>query len=313
MHVSEVEGDAVLFFKFGDTPDLKELYEQVARTFREFHERLAAYEIRRFCQCKACVSASKLTLKIVTHYGEFTSYNVRNFEKLIGRDVIVAHQLLKNDIGQQEYWLVTPDLLPKADTPDLPSWIRWSEGVKQTESGSIAFHYAPLSELRQAVSPRPLLHAELAQKTKLLSASREYDAHIITMFHATGNFTYRSRWQEGVQSVEEVSHYLPRVGMRCRHVMEDGQSTVYATSYSFRPDRIQFSETDEDRSTATYFTLEAIEPYRTRLTVDVYVKKGFARELLLRLTKRSEMEAALQRSLANLETVAAEVTVPVEY
>jgi len=36
-------------------------------------------------------------LKVITHYGEFTGYKVKKFYKLIGNDVIIAHQLLKNN------------------------------------------------------------------------------------------------------------------------------------------------------------------------------------------------------------------------
>jgi hypothetical protein len=313
LQVSEVEGDAVLFYKFGVPPDLGQLSQQVERMFREFHERLAAYEFTRFCQCRACVSASSLTLKIITHYGEFTSYSVRQFNKLIGRDVIVAHQLLKNDIDQHEYWLVTTDLLPDRPPADLAAWIRWNQGVKHTESGDIAFHYTPLSELRQTLAPAPLPDLGLSRQTRMFSVSREYDAHIIRLFHATGDFAYRSRWQEGVLRVEEVSHHLPRIGMQCRRVMEDGQVTFFASSYSFRPDRIVFSETDENRMTSSYFNLERLDTYRTLLTVDFYVKQGPIREFIFRLTKRKQLEASLQRSLHNLDTFVKTLTVPVDY
>jgi hypothetical protein len=60
-----------------------------------FHQHLIIYENRKICQCKACVSAIYLSLKIISHYGEFAFYNVKQFKILIGRDVIVAHQLLK--------------------------------------------------------------------------------------------------------------------------------------------------------------------------------------------------------------------------
>src|SRR5436190_16501123 len=111
LEISEIEGDAILFYKFGESPNLKELYEQVEKMFCTFHSHLIAYEHRRFCQCKACKSAIGLTLKIITHYGEFAGYNVKKFNKLIGKDIIVAHQLLKNDIEQHEYWLVTKNLV----------------------------------------------------------------------------------------------------------------------------------------------------------------------------------------------------------
>src|ERR1044071_992466 len=122
LEVSEIEGDAILFYKFGECPAFEELYRQVEKMFCEFHKNLIAYDHRRFCYCKACTSAISLTLKVITHYGEFTGYNVKNFNKLIGRDIIVAHQLLKNDIEQHEYWLVTKNLVNDEQPKDLAEW-----------------------------------------------------------------------------------------------------------------------------------------------------------------------------------------------
>ncbi|MFO7446435.1 MAG: DUF2652 domain-containing protein [Ignavibacteriaceae bacterium] len=82
LEISEIEGDAILFYKYGDYPDMEELYKQVEKMFCEFNRHLLAYEHRRYCWCKACVSAINLRLKIITHYGEFTSYNVKNFKNL---------------------------------------------------------------------------------------------------------------------------------------------------------------------------------------------------------------------------------------
>ena len=313
LEISEIEGDAVLFYRFGDSPDLGQLSAQVERMFRAFHQRLSAYAITRFCQCRACVSAADLTLKVVTHYGEFTSYTVRQFKKLIGKDVIVAHQLLKNDIDHHEYWLVTSGLPGGEEQPGSAPWIRWMPGVKRTEGGEVAFRYTPLSELKRAVPPPGLPDLAMRRASRVLSASREYDTHIIALFHATGDPDYRSQWQDGVQRVEHVGHVLPRVGMKSLFVRDDGTAAVYASSFSFHPDRIVFSETDEDRSASSVYTLERIAPERTRLTVDRYVRKGWLRELWFRLTRKGESEAALHRSLANLEGVVKELRVSAEY
>lgn len=232
LEISEIEGDAILFYKFGEPPSMEELYKQVEKMFCAFHSNLAAYEARRFCQCKACISAIHLTLKVITHYGEFTGYNVQHFNKLIGKDIIVAHQLLKNDIEQHEYWLVTNSLLHNKPPSELAQWMKWIDSNKQTESGEIAFHYAHLSPLKENIQPEVLPPLDLSKKTKVISITKQYEAGIIELFHATGDFNYRSRWQHGVKSVEEVNHFLPRVGMKCRTVMDDGQSTIYATSYS---------------------------------------------------------------------------------
>lgn len=312
LEVSEIEGDAILFYRFGESPDLQEVYRQVEKMFRDFHQHLAAYDIQRFCQCKACISAINLTLKVITHYGEFTGYNVKNFNKLIGKDIIVAHQLLKNDIPQHEYWLVTENL--GQDKPQgFANWMQWNTSAKQTESGEISFYYTQLTPLKQSITPAPLLEFELNEKVKMISLSREYDAHIITLLHATGNFDYRSLWQEGVQKVEEVNHFLPRVGMKCRVIKDNGESLVYASSYSFTPEKIVFSETDEDKKSATYYTLEKITEGRTRLTLDFYLSKSLIRQAMFKLFKAKTMRDTLERSMRNLDKVVKEIHVPTEY
>jgi hypothetical protein len=311
LEISEIEGDAILFYKYGDSPDLSEIYKQVQNMFFAFHRQLAGYEVRKYCQCKACVSAINLTLKVITHYGEFTSYTVKNFNKLIGKDIIVAHQLLKNDIPQHEYWLVTNSLLPDGNLSDVAASLQWNDSIKKTESGDILFKYAQLTDLKKAIPPEKPLLLGLTDKVKMISVSREYDVPIIPLFHASGDFNYRSRWREGVTKVEELSHFLPRIGMRCRCTMENGESAIYASSYSFHPERIEFEETDENKMHATHFTLETIGDNKTRLTLDYYIRKNLLEQALFNLTRKNKMEASLQGSLANLHELVKELDVPV--
>jgi hypothetical protein len=310
LEVSEIEGDAILFYKFGESPELKELYLQVEKMFCEFHRSLIAYDLHRFCQCKACRSAIGLTLKVITHYGEFTGYNVKNFNKLIGKDIIVAHQLLKNDIEQHEYWLVTKSLLHDNPPVDLAQWMKWDSSAKQTETGEIPFHYTQLGQLRSELSAKPLPQLELSKKVKMISVSKEYDTDIITLFHATGDFNYRSRWQEGVKAVEEVNHFLPRVGMRCRLIMDDGQEIIYASSYSYHPDRIEFSETDEKKKSSAHYILEKTGDNKTRLTLDYYVEKNAINDVVFRILKKKKMEDSYHKSFLNLQELVKEIKLP---
>jgi hypothetical protein len=313
LEVSEIEGDAILFYKYGESPGLPVLYRQVEKMFCEFHRHLGAYEITRYCQCKACTAAVKLTLKVITHYGEFTGYSVRSFDKLIGKDVIVAHQLLKNDIPVHEYWLVTGSLLKNDPPAGLTGWMKWSVGEQRTESGNIVFHFTPLSVLKNEIQAPTPLQEEVAKKLKLVSLSKEYDTHIITLFHATGNFHYRPRWQDGVKRVEQLDHLLPRVGMRCKVVSGEGVSFIYASSYAFRPERIEFGETDEKKNTSLYFTLEKITEHRTMLTIDFYGEKSMLNQVLFRLRKEAKVRAMLERSLDNLGSFVKELKVPTDY
>lgn len=307
LEVSEIEGDAILFFRFGAPPSLEDIYRQVEKMFSVFHRSLVVYDHHKYCQCRACVSAIELSLKIITHYGEFASYSVKNFNKLIGKDVIVAHQLLKNEIEQHEYWLVTKDLLQDNQLAGFEQWMRWNRSVKKTEIGEIVFHYTQLSPLKEEITLEPLSDPGINDKIKMFSVSREYDVELVPLFRAVGDFSYRNRWQEGVKSVEGISHFLPRVGMRCSCVTDKGTTIIYANSYYFRSDRIEFSETDENRKTATFYTVEKIEDHKTRLTIDLYMQKKLIPRITFRIAGKGKAMDAFQRSLQRLDALVKEI------
>ena len=300
LEVSEIEGDAILFYKFGSSPNLKDLYSQVERMFFDFHRHLNNYERGRFCQCQACASAIQLTLKVITHYGEFTGYNVKNFSKLIGRDVIVAHQLLKNDIEQHEYWLVTNNLFPDQAPVDLAQWMNWESSVKKTENGEIPFHYAQLGPLKANIPPEPAVLLDLSKKRKVFSISKEFDTDILTLFHASGDLRYRSKWMTGVEDIEGLEFILPRVGMRFRRVLANGQTSTYTSSCAYHPDRVEFSETDEKDNHTIYFTLVKKDANHSLLTIDVYHPKTLLPPIFFQLQKKKQMQEEYQQSMKNL-------------
>lgn len=312
LEISEIEGDAILFYKYGDMPDLKTLYTQVEKMFCEFHRHIASYEYRRLCQCKACRAAMDLTLKVITHYGEFTGYNVKSFNKLIGKDVIVAHQLLKNDIEQHEYWLVTNNLLKDKSPEGFKEWMTWDYSAKKTESGEIPFQYTQLTPLKNEITPDPPLDLELKEKKKVISVSKEYEIDINTLFYAAGHFEFRHRWVDGIKQIEEVSHFLPRVGTKHRCILENGQVIMFTSSFTYTPEKIVYGETDEKKNASSYFIFEKINENRTRFTMELHLKKNPLVQMMFGITMKKKMENSFKKSLANLEEFVKEVTLPVE-
>ena len=110
LSVSSFEGDAILFYRTGPAPTAAELLAQVQRMYVRFHSHLKVYEAYRICHCGACRQANDLTLKMVAHYGPVSLSSVKDHSTLFGREVIVAHRLLKNDGPSAEYVLITKDL-----------------------------------------------------------------------------------------------------------------------------------------------------------------------------------------------------------
>ena len=319
LEISEIEGDAILFYKYGEKPELEEIYKQVEKMFCEFHKHLIAYDHRRLCQCKACAGAIDLTLKVITHYGEFTGYNVRNFSKLIGKDIIVAHQLLKNDIEQHEYWLLTDGLAEKKVTAHLPEKLDWNKSAKQTETGTIPFEYTQLSHLKNELPPDPPLNLEIENKTKIISLYKEYDTDILTLLHGVVDFHTRKLWNTYIKEIDNVSDStLPRLGTSHRCILEKGHAIMYTSSYSYTPantytpEKVEYSETDEKKTNAVYFTLNKISEKRTGLTADFYLKSNPFTLLLFKLMMKKKMEKTVKQSMENLVEFVKQINLSVE-
>jgi hypothetical protein len=317
LEISEIEGDAILFYKYGEKPDLETLYKQVEKMFCAFHKHLNAYDHRRFCQCKACAGAIGLTLKVITHYGEFTGYNVKNFNKLLGKDIIVAHQLLKNDIEQHEYWLITDDLAEKKPAANLPGKLDWNKSNKQTETGTIPFEYTQLTHLKNELPPDPPLDLEIENKTKVLSFNKEYDTDILTLLHGVVDFHTRKFWNLYIKDIDYVSdNELPRLGTNHRCILEKGNAIMYSSSYSYTPantytpEKIEYSETDDKKTNAVYFTFNKISEDKTSLQADFYLRNNPVKVLLFNLFAKKKMETTIRQSMDKLAEFVKEIHLP---
>lgn len=301
LQISEIEGDAILFYKFGDPPTLPELVKQVEHMFREFHKQIKNYEYRRLCQCSACRNAIDLTLKVIIHYGEFSSYKVKEFSKLLGKDIIVAHQLLKNDIDTHEYMLLTDRIHSRDKLRDLPSWVNWSVGTKVTDSGEVPFNYSLLTPLKETIVHDPVPALEPENKTKMVSASRDFDIDIIGLLAVIGRTAERPAWQVGVKEVKQISDRIPQLGTRHQCVMDKGSMIVHYSKFSFDADKIIVSETEESGQGSTYYTFDKITGEKTKLTMDYYLPRNPVQQLLFNLTRKRRTIERFQQSLTNLK------------
>jgi hypothetical protein len=314
LEISEIEGDAILFYKFGEPQNLESLYKQVEKMFRAFHQYLIAYDNRKICQCKACISAVELTLKIITHYGEFTPLSVQKFNKLIGKDVIVAHQLLKNDIAQHEYWLVTKGLLQDNQPTEFAEWMHWDSNTKQTESGEISFHYTQLGPLKDEI-PRPSIQQEIAKKIKMLSVSKDYAIDVKTLCYTVVHFEFRHLWYAGIKAIDEVEHFLPGIGSRHRHVLENGKiEMMYISNFVYDPEgKTIFSETNEKDKATFCFIAEKTGEHSSRLTLEIYFQPNIIKQALFNRLEKKKKEQEFQQSLQRLDKVLKEMIVPLEF
>ncbi|MCC9070552.1 DUF2652 domain-containing protein [Flavobacterium sp. F-65] len=93
LEVSEIEGDAVLFYKYRQIPSFDDTIAQIVVMYNNFKKEVTRLSLQLAMEIP-------LSLKIIVHYGTFTKYKIGRFEKLYGAPVVEAHKMLKNHIAK---------------------------------------------------------------------------------------------------------------------------------------------------------------------------------------------------------------------
>ncbi|WP_142786347.1 DUF2652 domain-containing protein [Changchengzhania lutea] len=152
LKVSEIEGDAVLFYRRGKLPPLKQLISQCVRFYVQFYKKLGELVDTHSDEKESYKIPETLGLKIILHFGtEVETVQIGKHIKLMGEDVIIAHRLLKNDIEKKEYLLLSNDLLKYYNMDHLDGNLYWSElkdgGHIYEHLGEIGYTYVDLKPL----------------------------------------------------------------------------------------------------------------------------------------------------------------------
>ena len=290
--VSEIEGDAVLFYREGPPPTPVELESQTEKIFLAFHNYLESYRSRRICQCGACSTASRLTLKMIAHHGEIGYVTVKEFRKPHGADLILAHRLLKNEIDQDEYVLYTQALMDhwqqngKAlvqETVDCKS--------EYEQFGEVEYCWSDLSPLHKKVSELPPVPHHPTTDDPI-TAEVFINRPIDEVFEVLSNLEYRVKFSRGLEEVEFEKDRVNRVGTvhKCVVRGREAQFTTI-TRNDLGSDKRVFGEHLEDppivEDLSIYYIMEP-QKEGTLLREEMHYKpgKGLSR-LLLPLFKRS--------------------------
>jgi len=310
MKVSEIEGDAVVFFLPGGTPTLAAVASQARRTFEAFHTHLKRYERDRICPCGACQTAHRLSLKIVAHAGAIETLKVQEFEKPYGSDVILAHRLLKNGVQDTEYLLFTAGI---AGEEELPAWVSLVPGSTTYDSlGEVRYQHIPLGPLRTGV-PDPPQRESLIRSGKPITKEVLVPLPLDRTFELISDLDQRLLWTRGVDKLEYHPDRVNRVGTRHQCVIDGNFIDFETVTGDFGPDRLVYGErilADTPVLDPTlYYILEATAG-GTRVCAEVhYQPKPFPKSLLAILF-RLGFAKQLSKSLDSIAEVGADLTAP---
>ena len=303
LEISEIEGDAILFYRFGQAPTAAELMAQIQRMFVNFHKHLKKYETHRICQCGACKTANNLTLKFIAHYGDITINQVKNYNKLFGKDVIVAHRLLKNDIEHHEYALVTDNLVQACATwVDIPTvaWAPAQNSSQEYDSGKVNYCYFPLAPLMNHVPKLTIEDYSISGVTvPLMTSSGKIEAPIDIVFSIIADLPWRVKWIDGAKEVADYLNTNLFQNGSTHRCLANGP-VVVTHNTQINKDLITFTETDTKQSFCAVYTLKKIDSQHTHISCTCFMKKNIIMNLIFRLFMKRKYYNSYEQTWVNL-------------
>jgi carbon monoxide dehydrogenase subunit G len=306
LKISEIEGDAILFYKDGKIPSASEIANQSKRMFIAFHHQLRKYDLSRICDCGACSSASKLTLKIVAHVGEVSFSKIKDRIKLFGSDVILIHRLLKNKVEEHEYLMVT-DSIPIETSLDAQenSWIQIMRGTEMYDVGAVNYFYSHFKSLYSLVAnpQKPDYKYYRAKSPMLFSIN----------INAPMNFVYaqlmdlRNRAEvlpgiEGVEIEDEKHNKINKLGTVHNCIREPDQGPAITSDVNFGKNKMIFTETSLKNHGSFDYIVEKLEEEKSNLTFAVHIKFNVFTKLMFSLMMKKKFENVMHASCENIKS-----------
>lgn len=203
LKISEIEGDAILFYKNDSIPQPNDIIQLSKEMFLRFHSHLKDIEKKNVCQCGACRTASNLSLKFITHLGELKEVNVNKFNKLIGSDLILAHRLLKNNIDSHEYLLMSDKYFENfsLSSTDLEQWIKIKPNKDEFDNfGEVYSKYIDFSPLLDKLSDY-INDSKIKQTERKPDIKINIDAPILLVHEALTDINAKYNFVPGIKKI----------------------------------------------------------------------------------------------------------------
>ncbi|WP_412850829.1 DUF2652 domain-containing protein [Chryseobacterium sp. PMSZPI] len=128
--ISEIEGDAILFYRYDKHPSYRNISGILQKMRNAFNKKIKELSMSLSINID-------LSLKFIVHYGTFSQYQIGDFRKLYGKTIVEAHQFLKNGLAEQpSYALYSNSFLENSRKQEVDSN---KDALRQEEVGEI--HY----------------------------------------------------------------------------------------------------------------------------------------------------------------------------
>ena len=303
LKVSEIEGDAVFFYRLGEIVLIEEIIKQSEIMFIKFHQHLKLYQRDRICQCGACSTAQQLTLKFVCHFGQTTIRNIGKHVKLFGPDVTLAHRLLKNNVLEEDYLLMTSS--PKTSSESqIPDWIELRKSVNNYKGiGTVSYTYFSLTPLKSRIEDLPEQNMTMKFE-RPVSSSMVMKMALKKLHSVVTDFSLRPKWIFGLLYIKEPTEHLKTIGSKHLCIMPTTKMEFTVTSQKLNEGEIQYVEQSNNIKWLAplniIFTMTRVSEKKTKLSISINYRRNKLSGLYLDFPLRMMMFMVARISLLKL-------------
>ncbi len=270
LELAEIEGDALFFYKEGPLPTQQEILAQAHKMYTAFHSHLLLYDNLRICSCGACKSAVDLKLKFIVHAGPLDYIEVRGFKKPHGRDVIMAHRLMKNSVPGDEYILMS-DAVQSGRKEEEHS-LTFKQLTDTYDSGKVDYSYSDISLWQSDVTvsiSTPIVYEE----SNPLILVKDIAVAPDEIFTLISDLRYRSLWNKDASFKYEEDR-VNRVGFDHYCVIDNRDIHFKTVIKQAGEDQLVYGENTGDfplmKQVTSYFILSPSK-HGTNVKVEVYL------------------------------------------
>ncbi len=306
LELMEIEGDAVFFYRFGKTPGVHEIIQQSKNIFKKFHGHLLKYESQRICQCGACSTAGNLTLKFIIHKGIASSFRIGEHFKLMGKEIIILHRLLKNKIPENSYLLFTESLFTIFNDDYLKSkQLATTHYSEEFDDVLINYKYIPIDLWLQEIEPVGNgTHDLPTHFISALSVSKPIEAPATEVFTYITNLSNRAQWMEGTKSIEIISREkINQLDTVHNCILSDNSVLRFRSNeYEHTGNDYSIRETDSDKNNfAKQFSVEEVSSKKCIVKIQFLVRNKFFSKMMFSIFMKNRVSKEFRNSLEDLK------------
>jgi len=307
LELAEIEGDAVFFYKDGEKPSTKAIFEQCVKMFTAFHSHLKLYDRDRICNCGACSNTSNLTLKFIVHYGDVIERNILGHLKLMGAEVTTAHKLMKNNIAQHEYLLISEKAFDINSNKDLPKWFSWNNDFNQyRDLGEVKYYFGYLTKLLNELPELPQRKPLYISKHPLCF-NIDLRCKIGTAYDLLTNIERKPEWIVGLKKILFNTNKVPRIGTNYECILPLNTLKFETVKNDVTEKEIIYAEMAEDSGIypafSQIFTLTQTNENTCHLKIEIHHKSKFIKKFIF----EKAMQNSINKSLINFKNICEKV------